>query len=71
MGFTTAGYGCMICLGNSGEIPMEVQDAIVNSDVVASAVLSGNRNFEKRVHPNTEQTITYLLSHKLRVINVL
>jgi len=51
LGFTIAGYGCMTCIGNSGEIASEVQDAIIDHDLVASAVLSGNRNFEGRVHP--------------------
>jgi len=51
LGFTIAGYGCMTCIGNSGEIPSEVQNAIIDNDLVASAVLSGNRNFEGRVHP--------------------
>jgi aconitate hydratase len=51
LGFNIAGYGCMTCIGNSGEIPSEVQDAIIDNDLVASAVLSGNRNFEGRVHP--------------------
>jgi aconitate hydratase len=45
IGFTTAGYGCMTCIGNSGELPAEVGEAIVSSDAVACAVLSGNRNF--------------------------
>jgi len=65
LGFTTAGYGCMTCIGNSGEILKEVQDAIVNSDVVAAAVLSGNRNFEGRVHPYTRAN--YLASPPLVV----
>lgn len=51
IGFNTAGYGCMTCIGNSGELPQEVGDAITASDAVACAVLSGNRNFEARVHP--------------------
>lgn len=51
LGFTIAGYGCMTCIGNSGEIPSEVQNAIIENDLVAVAVLSGNRNFEGRVHP--------------------
>jgi aconitate hydratase len=51
IGFTTAGYGCMTCIGNSGELPTEVGEAITASDAVACAVLSGNRNFEARVHP--------------------
>jgi aconitate hydratase len=65
LGFTTAGYGCMTCIGNSGEIPKEVQDAIVEKDLVAAAVLSGNRNFEGRVHPNTRAN--YLASPPLVV----
>ena len=51
LGFTIAGYGCMTCIGNSGEIPSEVQEAIIDNDLVVAAVLSGNRNFEGRVHP--------------------
>ena len=53
LGFTIAGYGCMTCIGNSGEITAEVQDAIIENDLVASAVLSGNRSFEGRVHQQT------------------
>ena len=45
LGFTTAGYGCMTCIGNSGDLSPEVSDAITTSDCVAAAVLSGNRNF--------------------------
>ena len=55
----------MTCIGNSGEIPKEVQDAIVDKDLVAAAVLSGNRNFEGRVHPNTRAN--YLASPHLVV----
>lgn len=65
LGFTTAGYGCMTCIGNSGDIPPEVEQAIVEGDMVASAVLSGNRNFEGRVHPNTRAN--YLASPPLVV----
>ena len=65
LGFTTAGYGCMTCIGNSGDIPPEVEQAIVDGDMVASAVLSGNRNFEGRVHPNTRAN--YLASPPLVV----
>ena len=53
LGYTTAGYGCMTCIGNSGSLPEEVDKAIVDADLVVSAVLSGNRNFEGRVHPLT------------------
>jgi aconitate hydratase len=55
----------MTCIGNSGEIPAAVQNAIVDHDLVASAVLSGNRNFEGRVHPNTRAN--YLASPPLVV----
>lgn len=55
----------MTCIGNSGEIPSEVQDAIIDNDLVASAVLSGNRNFEGRVHPQTRAN--YLASPPLVV----
>lgn len=65
LGFTVAGYGCMTCIGNSGEIPDEVQNAIIDNDLVASAVLSGNRNFEGRVHPHTRAN--YLASPPLVV----
>ena len=51
IGFTTAGYGCMTCIGNSGDLLPEVSEAITASDCVAAAVLSGNRNFEARIHP--------------------
>lgn len=65
LGFNIAGYGCMTCIGNSGEIPDVVQDAIIDNDLVASAVLSGNRNFEGRVHPQTRAN--YLASPPLVV----
>ena len=55
----------MTCIGNSGEIPSEVQDAIIENDLVAAAVLSGNRNFEGRVHPQTRAN--YLASPPLVV----
>ena len=65
LGFTTAGYGCMTCIGNSGEIPDEVTEAINAQDLVVSAVLSGNRNFEGRFHPMTRAN--YLASPPLVV----
>jgi aconitate hydratase len=51
LGFNLVGYGCTTCIGNSGPLPGEVAKAITSSDLVAAAVLSGNRNFEGRVHP--------------------
>ncbi|RLT02222.1 MAG: aconitate hydratase AcnA [Planctomycetota bacterium] len=51
LGFETVGYGCTTCIGNSGPLPPEVAKAISDGDLVAAAVLSGNRNFEGRVNP--------------------
>ena len=65
LGFTTAGYGCMTCIGNSGELPDELSNAINSQDLVVAAVLSGNRNFEGRVHPLTRAN--YLASPPLVV----
>jgi len=50
LGFYVAGYGCATCIGNSGPLPEEVSKAIMDSDLTAAAVLSGNRNFEGRIH---------------------
>jgi aconitate hydratase len=50
--FHVVGYGCTTCIGNSGDMPKEVQEAVIENDLVVSAVLSGNRNFEARIHPN-------------------
>ncbi|MEJ5991076.1 aconitate hydratase [Ramlibacter sp. PS3R-8] len=52
LGFSLAGYGCMTCIGNSGDLTPEINEAIGKSDLVCAAVLSGNRNFEARIHPN-------------------
>ncbi len=51
LGFHVVGFGCTTCIGNSGPLPAEVARAITTSDLVAAAVISGNRNFEGRVHP--------------------
>ncbi len=51
LGFNIVGYGCTTCIGNSGPLSGEVVKAIVSADLVAAAVLSGNRNFEGRIHP--------------------
>ncbi|KEG15100.1 putative aconitase [Trypanosoma grayi] len=53
LGFNTTGYGCMTCIGNSGDIDPAVSKCITDNNFVAAAVLSGNRNFEARVHPLT------------------
>jgi aconitate hydratase len=51
LGFNVIAYGCTTCIGNSGPLPGEVVKAVMGSDIVAAAVISGNRNFEGRVHP--------------------
>ncbi|WP_249869657.1 aconitate hydratase AcnA [Oceanobacillus saliphilus] len=51
LGFNLVGYGCTTCIGNSGPLREEIEKAIVDSDLIASSVLSGNRNFEGRIHP--------------------
>jgi aconitate hydratase len=51
IGFSTVGYGCTTCIGNSGPLPEPVANAVTQGDLVAAAVLSGNRNFEGRVNP--------------------
>jgi aconitate hydratase A / 2-methylisocitrate dehydratase len=65
LGFHTVGYGCTTCIGNSGPLPEAVSTAIAEGDLVACAVLSGNRNFEARVHP--EVKANYLASPPLVV----
>jgi aconitate hydratase len=52
LGFGVTAYGCTTCIGNSGDLTPAMNEAIVEHDIVASAVLSGNRNFEARIHPN-------------------
>ena len=52
LGFDVAAYGCTTCIGNAGDLKPAINDAIVASDLVCAAVLSGNRNFEARIHPN-------------------
>jgi len=51
IGFYTVGYGCTTCIGNSGPLLPEIADAVKEGDIVATSVLSGNRNFEGRIHP--------------------
>ena len=65
LGFHTVGYGCTTCIGNSGPLAEEISAAIAGSDLVACAVLSGNRNFEARIHP--EVKANYLASPPLVV----
>ena len=65
MGFNLVGYGCTTCIGTSGPLPEEITKAIVAGDLVAASVLSGNRNFEGRVNPDTRAN--YLASPPLVV----
>ncbi len=52
LGFNVAAYGCTTCIGNAGDLTPEINEAITKNDLVCAAVLSGNRNFEARIHPN-------------------
>jgi len=52
LGFSVAAYGCTTCIGNAGPLAQPIDEAIVKNDLVCAAVLSGNRNFEARIHPN-------------------
>ena len=52
LGFSVAAYGCTTCIGNAGDLTPELNELITANDLVAAAVLSGNRNFEARIHPN-------------------
>ncbi|KQW37565.1 aconitate hydratase [Rhizobacter sp. Root404] len=52
LGFSVAAYGCTTCIGNAGDLRPEFNDAITKNDLICAAVLSGNRNFEARIHPN-------------------
>jgi aconitate hydratase len=65
LGFHTVGYGCTTCIGNSGPLPEPISRAIAEGDLVACAVLSGNRNFEARIH--SEVKANYLASPPLVV----
>ncbi len=65
LGFHIVGYGCTTCIGNSGPLSTQIVDAVKENNIVASAVLSGNRNFEGRIHPNIKAN--YLASPPLVV----
>ncbi len=65
LGFQLTGYGCMTCIGNSGPLPEEVSEAVQEANLVAAAVLSGNRNFEGRINPHVKAN--YLASPPLVV----
>jgi len=65
VGFHLVGYGCMTCAGGSGSLPPQISEAIERDDLAVCAVLSGNRNFEGRIHP--EARGAYLVSPALVV----
>ena len=65
LGFQTVGYGCTTCIGNSGPLPEEISEAVSEGELVVCSVLSGNRNFEARIHP--EVKANYLASPPLVV----
>ncbi|MGH3026231.1 MAG: aconitate hydratase, partial [Gaiellaceae bacterium] len=65
LGFNTVGYGCTTCIGNSGPLPEAISSAVTDNDLVVCSVLSGNRNFEARIHP--EVKANYLASPPLVV----
>src|SRR5205807_5750673 len=65
LGFNTVGYGCTTCIGNSGPLPEEISEAVAEGDLVVCSVLSGNRNFEARIHG--EVKANYLASPQLVV----
>jgi len=65
LGFNTVGYGCTTCIGNSGPLPVPIADAVAEGDLVVCAVLSGNRNFEARIHGDVKAN--YLASPPLVV----
>ncbi len=65
LGFNLVGYGCTTCIGNSGPLPSDVAQAVADGDLIVAAVLSGNRNFEGRIHPQVRAN--YLASPPLVV----
>src|SRR5690625_5011042 len=65
LGFNLVGYGCTTCIGNSGPLRPEIEKAIMDADLTVASVLSGNRNFEGRIHPLTK--VNYLASPPLVV----
>ncbi|MCO5119831.1 MAG: aconitate hydratase AcnA [Burkholderiaceae bacterium] len=75
LGFDVAAYGCTTCIGNAGDLTPEINQAIVEHDLVCAAVLSGNRNFEARIHPNLKANflaspplvVAYALAGNVRV----
>jgi aconitate hydratase len=65
LGFNVVGYGCTTCIGNSGPLDRELEDGIIKNDLIAASVLSGNRNFEARIHQSVKAN--FLMSPPLVV----
>jgi aconitate hydratase len=65
LGFNLVGYGCTTCIGNSGPLAAPIEEAVIKNDIIAAAVLSGNRNFEARIHQNIKAN--FLMSPPLVV----
>ncbi len=65
LGFQIVGYGCTTCIGNSGPLEAKIEEVVTRNDFIAASVLSGNRNFEARVHPNVKAN--FLMSPPLVV----
>ena len=65
IGFNLVGYGCTTCIGNSGPLDAAIEEEVVENDIIAASVLSGNRNFEARVHQNIKAS--FLMSPPLVV----
>lgn len=65
LGFHVAAYGCTTCIGNAGPLDAGIEEAVVSNDLICAAVLSGNRNFEARIHPNLR--VNFLMSPPLVV----
>lgn len=69
LGFNVVGYGCTTCIGNSGPLDHDIEKCIIDNDLIVASVLSGNRNFENRVHSATKNS--YLMSPPLVVMYAL
>ncbi len=66
LGFNIVGYGCTTCIGNSGDMIEEIQKEVIENDLIVASVLSGNRNFEARIHPNIK--MNFLMSPMFVII---
>jgi aconitate hydratase len=75
LGFHVVGYGCTTCIGNSGPLPLHIQQSVTSSNLIVASVLSGNRNFEARIHPLVKMNflaspplvVTYALTGRIDI----